>query len=293
MLPLLKLIGDKKEYSLQDTISILANQFNLTEEERHEMLPSGQQPVFINRVGWARTYMKKAGLIEPTRRGYFRITERGITVLKQNPSKIDAQFLLQFPEFREFYKSRQVKPAINTNSEKISDDETPKETLENAYQKLQSNLMSELLEQVRGCSPAYFEKIVLDLLVKMGYGGNRKDAEAVGKSGDGGIDGIIKEDRLGLDTIYVQAKRWQGKVGEPVIRDFAGSLLGKHAKKGVLITTSDFSDEVHRFVSQIDSKVILINGDTLAKLMIEHGVGVATSDTYEIKRIDVDYFNEE
>ena len=287
MLPLLKLAGDRKEHSLREAIEALADEFDLADEERKELLPSGRQATFNNRVGWARTYMKKAGLLESTRRGYFRITKRGLDILKENPEDINVAFLRQFPEFVEFQTPRRKK-------EDKGDEQTPGEDIESAYQRVRRELTKELLQTVKGCSPAFFERLVIDLLVKMGYGGTRKDAgQAIGKSGDGGIDGIIKEDRLGLDTVYIQAKRWDGTVGRPEIQKFAGALAGQKAKKGIVITTSDFSKQAHDYVSLIDTKIVLIDGDTLAQMMIDYNVGVATVSSYELKRVDSDYFTEE
>jgi len=290
MLPLLKFIRDKKEHSLRETIDALADQFHLTAEERRELLPSGNQAIFNNRVGWARTYMKKAGLLKSTRRGYMCITDRGLNVLEQNPQKIDVTFLLQFEEFREFKTFRREKSIEQVEEEQA---ETPEEVLESAYQNLRSDLANDLLKQIMASPPSLFENIVIDLLVKMGYGGSRKDAgEAIGKTGDEGIDGIIKEDPLGLDIIYIQAKKWDNTVGRPEIQKFAGALQGKHARKGIFISTSNFSREARDFASSIDTKIILIDGGQLTQLMIDHNIGVSPSVTYETKKIDLDYFTE-
>ncbi len=292
MLPLLKYLGDNEEHSLRETIEYLADKFQLSNEERKELLPSGQQATFDNRVGWARTYMKKAILLEPTRRGYFRITERGQGVLSQNPQKINVKFLEQFQEFMEFRQVRKEKP--EKPKVEPASVETPEEALEGAYQKLQEGLASDLLQNVKDCSPAFFERLVVALLVQMGYGGSRKEAgQAVGGTADGGIDGIIKEDKLGLDIIFIQAKRWEGTVGRPEIQKFAGALQGQKAKKGIFITTSNFSKEASDYVKNIDTKIILIDGQQLAELMIDNNVGVSPLATYEMKKIDTDYFIEE
>ncbi len=290
MLPFLRLLKDSKEYAVRDTVELLADEFNLSESERREMLPSGQQTILYNRVVWARTYLKKAGLVESIKRGVVKITNRGLQVLKSNPERIDINFLDQFPEFVEFKKIKREKPA-----ELASDElETPEEVLENSFQTLRQSLANEILEQIKSNPPSLFEKIVVDLLVKMGYGGSLRDAgQAIGKSGDEGIDGIIKEDRLGLDIIYVQAKRWANTVGRPEIQKFAGALQGQRAKKGVFITTSDFSRDAQDYASRIDSKIVLIDGEQLAQLMIDHNIGVTPVVNYEIKRIDSDYFSEE
>jgi restriction system protein len=293
MLPLLQLLEDRQEHSLRQVIDSLTNQFKLTQEEQHELLPSGKQAIFDNRVGWARTYLKKAGLLESTRRGFFRITDRGLQALKQKPAKIDVKFLNQFEEFREFRAIRREKPAELDEEEPET---TPEEALANAYQDLKNNLASELLQQLKTSSPRQFENIVIDLLVAMGYGGSRKEAIraiAIGRSGDEGIDGIINEDRLGLDIIYVQAKKWEGTVGRPEIQKFAGALQGQHARKGVFITTSNFSKEAADFASRVDNKIILLDGDTLVQYMIDHNIGVTPSVNYEVKKIDFDYFTEE
>jgi restriction system protein len=292
MLPLLNFAGDGKEHSLRQTIDALADEFDLTEQERRELLPSGQQATFDNRVGWARTYLKKAGLLQSTRRGYYRITERGAETLEQNPPEITAAFLRRFPEFVEFQKppSRAEDVAVR----EVDELRTPEEEIEGAYQKARQGLAIELLQTIPTCSPAFFERLVIDLLVRMGYGGTRKDAgQAIGRSGDGGIDGIIKEDRLGLDIVYVQAKRWENTVSRPEILKFAGALQGQRASKGVFITTSAFSRAAQEYVSRIGSKIVLIDGDMLAQLMIDYNIGVTPVASYELKRLDSDYFTEE
>jgi len=290
MLPLLRLLNDGKEYLFRDTIRMLADQFNLSESERREMLPSGQQTIFQNRVGWARTYLKKAGLVESPKRGAVRITERGVKILASNPQQIDVEFLNQFPEFIQFKNLKREKP-IQVRSEQA---ETPEEVLENAFQSLRQSLANDLLDQIKSSPPALFEKIVVELLVSMGYGGTLKDAgQAVGKSGDEGIDGIIKEDRLGLDIIYVQAKRWANTVGRPEIQKFAGALQGQRAKKGIFITAADFSKEAYDYAAKIDSKIVLIDGEELAQHMIDHNIAVSSVANYEVKRIDSDYFSDE
>jgi restriction system protein len=292
MLPLLQLLGDNNEHSLRETIERLADHFALTESERKQLLASGLQATFDNRVGWARTYMKKAGLLETTKRGYFRITQRGSDTLKQKPVKINTAYLKQFPEFMDFQKAtnKPVEPGIS----EVTSEQTPEETIDAAYQRLRQGLAAELIQTVKKCPPAFFEQLVVDLLVKMGYGGTRQDAgKAIGRSGDEGIDGIINEDRLGLDVVYVQAKRWDGGVGRQEIQKFAGALAGQHARKGIFITTSSFSKDAREYVSRVDSKIVLIDGDTLAQLMIDYGIGVATVTTYDLKRVDSDYFSEE
>ena len=291
MLPLLEFSRDKKEHSLREAVDYLTDKYKLSEEDRKKLLPSGQQEVFKNRVGWARTYMKKAGLLESTRRGYIRITDRGLEILAQSPDRINNKFLDRYEELRQF-RTVHLKEKVTPDPD--SDEVTAEEALESAYNQLRDNLAGELLQQVKAVSPNLFEKIVVELLLKMGYGGSRKDAgQAIGKSGDEGIDGIIKEDRLGLDVIYLQAKRWDGSVGRPEIQKFVGALHGKRAKKGVFITTGTFTSEANGYVATIDPKVILIDGRMLADLMIDHNLGVSSSINYEIKKIDTDYLEEE
>jgi len=290
MLPLLQLLGDQKEHSLRDTIIALAKQLNLSEEEREALLPSGSQRIFDNRVSWARTYMKKAGLIQSPERGLIVISNRGMEVLKNSPQEIDVNFLNQFDEFKQFRLLRRAR--VDDGLE--SPESTPEEALESAYQRLHDDLSVELIQQLKSCSPSHFERIVVELLVKMGYGGSLYDAgRAIGKSGDEGIDGIIKEDRLGLDIIYIQAKRWENTVGRPEVQKFAGALQGHRARKGILITTSSFSKDAHEYVSKIESKIILIDGELLSQLMIDYDLGVTSISTYKIKRVDSDYFADE
>ena len=294
MLPLLKITGDKQEHSLREIVETLAQQFGLTKEDRGQVLPSGTQSRFLNRVSWAGTYLKKAVLLETAGRARFRITPRGLQVLGEKPSQIHTSFLKQFAEFQEFqHRSRQRQDSDQDGNDESSQP-TPEEALESGYQSLRRELAQELLERIRICSPHFFEKLVVDLLVAMGYGGSRKDAgQAIGQSGDGGIDGIIKEDRLGLDAVYVQAKRWEGTVGRPVVQGFAGSLEGQRARKGVLIATSQFSQDAKDYVGKIEKKIVLIEGEQLAQMMIDHGVGVTEVASYVLKRVDLDYFGEE
>ncbi len=289
MLPLLRFAGDRAEHSLREAIESVADEFLLSDEERRALLPSGQQEVFDNRVGWARTYMKKAGLLRTTRRGFFEITDKGLGVLGQKPSNIDAKFLEQFQEFREFKALRKERmPGSDSEEEET---QTPEEDLEGAYQNLRTDLAAELLTQIKQSPPSLFERLVVELLVKMGYGGSRKDAgKAIGKSHDEGIDGIIKEDRLGLGIIYIQAKRWENTVGRPEIQKFAGALQGQRARKGIFITTSDFSRDAKDYASRIENKIVLIDGEQLAQMLIDNNVGVTTVANYEIKRVDSDYF---
>jgi len=253
MLPLLEIIGDKKEYTIQEIRDSLAKYFNLTEEEKSEPLPKSKQKRFNNRVGWARTYLKKAELLVYTQKDVFKITDRGLTLLKEKPSKINIKYLRRFPEFLEFNTpSKKEKKIKDTVAEILLEEKTPEELLEIGYEKFQEKLLSDMLEKVKQCSPEFFERLVVELLVSMGYGGSFEDAgKAIGKSGDEGIDGIIKEDKLGLDVIYLQAKKWANPVGSPEIQKFAGALLGKKAKKGIFITTSTFSESAITYAKNI------------------------------------------
>ena len=294
MQPLLKFLGDEQEHSKRESVEALAKEFHLTNEEMNELLSSGQQAVFDNRVGWARTYMKKAGLVESTRRGFFRITQGGLDVLKKNPKALDIKFLDQFPGFKEFRQVKRVKKGQEPVFIGRDDEQTPEELLESGYQKIRQDLIQELLGQIKQCSPIFFERLVVELLVKMGYGGSRQDAgKAVGRSGDEGIDGMIKEDRLGLDVIYIQAKRWDATIGRPEIQKFVGALQGQRAKKGIFITTADFSNEAIQYASSIDCKIVLVDGEQLAQLMIDFNLGVSKIAFYEIKKVNSDYFTEE
>lgn len=264
MLPLLKYAGDSKEHSIYEAIEHISDLFGLSDAERRELLPSGQQYIITNRVGWARTYLKKAGLLESTKRAYFKITERGLDILKSHPSKINTNYLKQFPEFHEFQARRKEKESPEGNLKQVSEPRTPQELIEQGFQRLYNDLTYELLDAVKQSSPHFFEKLVVEPLLAMGYGGSRKDAgKAVGKSGDGGIDGIINEDKLGLDVIYIQAKRWESSVGSKEIRNFVGSLVGHKANKGVFITTSSYSKEALEYVKSINHKVILVDGEML------------------------------
>ena len=291
MLPLLELAADNHTHRVRDAVDLLADRLRLTDEERRARSSDGQSPRFYHRVSLAREYLKKAGLLETPGRGQFRITERGRRVLESRPDRVDLKFLRQL-EGSPGADAGEGQPSP-PDEEPSETAVTPEEALQNAFETLRHSLAGELLDQVKQSSPAFFEELVVDVLVRMGYGGSRKDAgEAIGQAGDEGIDGIIKEDRLGLDIIYLQAKRWASTVGRPEVQRFVGALQGKRARKGVFITTSTFSREAVQYADSIDIKVILIDGKQLAELMIEHGVGVRTDTTYELKRIDADYFPE-
>ena len=295
MLPLLKFTADGAEHNAREAIEAIAVEFSLSPDERREPLPSGRALLFDNRLAWALFHMKKAGLMESPRRGLFRITPQGQDFLAKKPVGLNLKLLEQFPEFQEFRATAsknkdEVKPSFPI----ATSEQTPEEALDFAHQSIRQALAQELLSRILSCSPLFFEDLVVELLVAMGYGGSRRDAgERVGQSGDGGIDGIIKEDRLGLDTIYIQAKRWQGSVGRPEIQKFVGALQGQRARKGVFITTSAFTADAIDYASRIDTKVVLIDGQQLANLMMDFDVGVSVAATYAVKRIDSDYFEEE
>jgi restriction system protein len=299
-LPLLTLLSDGNDWRVRDAIESLAEEFQLTPAERVQRIPSGKALMFDNRVAWACTHMLKAGVIERVSRGTYRVSERGRELLSTNPPRIDIALLGQYPEYRAFRRPRTrrvapdnvdgIEPFAN-NAETIDD---PIEALSDSYQQLRAQLAQELLDEVKASPPSFFERVVIDLLVAMGYGGSHADAaQAVGRSGDGGIDGIIKEDRLGLDAVYIQAKRWENVVGRPVVQGFAGSLEGQRARKGVMITTSEFSRGAHEYVGVIEKRIVLIDGERLAELMIDYGIGVTEVASYTIHRVDSDYFSDE
>ena len=297
MLPLLKLVSDRQEHKYRDLIENLAVKFKVTDDERKELLASGNQAIFDNRVGWAKTYLKKAGLLDSPKRATFVITQIGLDTLKKNPDRIDAKYLKQFPAFLEFQNASKGE---NDSEEEVviveTSEQTPEENLAKAYQRIRKSLASELLNKVVELSPTFFERFVVELLVKMGYGGSIKDAgKAIGKSGDEGIDGTIKEDKLGLDIIYIQAKRWKpgNVVGRPELHKFVGALAGQGAKKGIFITTSNFTKEALEYTPKNDTKIVHIDGNQLAQLMIDYNLGCTTQQIYELKKIDSDYFGEE
>ncbi len=296
MLPLLEFASDGQEHTLSQSIANLATHFNLTAVERKELLPSGKQSRFNNRVGWSSTHFKKAGLFSYPSRGKFQITPRGLDLLKTKPERINTNLLKQFPEYLDFISTTIKSPTRadgTLNSLPPSIEETPDEVMASAYQELRQNLVIELLDRIKSCSPAFFEQLVIELLVKMGYGGSLADAgKAIGRTGDEGIDGIIKEDRLGLDVIYIQAKRWQNTVGRPDIQQFVGALAGKGAKKGVFITTSKFSEQAKSYLPA-EIKVVLIDGEQLANYALDVNLGVSVICEYQIKRLDLDYFEGE
>jgi restriction system protein len=296
MLPLLRQISDRQDHKIRDIVEALAKEFKLTESEKEELLPSGQQAIFDNRVAWAKTYLKKAGLLDSPKRAIITITDRGLDVLRKKPEQINVKFLKQFPEFVEFQSIKKEEEITKDEVIEETSTQTPEETLETSYIKIRKSLAQELINKVMTLPPAFFERLVVELLVKMGYGGSMQDAgKAIGKTGDEGIDGTIKEDKLGLDIIYIQAKRWQpgNVVGRPEIQKFVGALAGQGAKKGIFITTSSFTKEANEYTPRNETKIVLIDGVQLAQLMIDYNLGVTTVNTFELKRIDSDYFGEE
>jgi restriction system protein len=294
--PLLEIALDENEHSTKEAREILSKIFNLTANELEERLPSGTQTTFDNRVAWAKSFFVQAKVFESPKRGFFKITPRGFELHKQGHKRIDIRILNQYPEFKAFHTaSKSVKKdPIEHNHDQENQSETPEELLQKSYQSIRNELAANLLEKVKLNSPSFFENLVVDLMVSMGYGGTRSDAsQSIGKTGDEGIDGIIKEDRLGLDVIYLQAKRWEGTVGRPEVQKFVGALHGQRAKKGVFITTGRYSNDAIDYIKNIDPKVILIDGERLVDFMIDFNLGTTTSTTYEIKKIDSDYFTED
>lgn len=296
MLPLLTLAQDGREHSLAEARQVIARQIGLTDAERNEPLPSGRARRYDNRVSWAKVYLEQAGLLASSRRAHFQITDQGRRVLAENPQRIDIGLLERFEQFKRYRNAaRNAEGQTQTVSEPTHvQSATPEELLEQAYQSMRAELASELLLRVKASSPQFFETLVVELLLKMGYGRSRAEAgRAIGRVGDEGIDGIISEDRLGLDTIYLQAKRWEGTVGRPEVQKFVGALHGKRARKGVFITTGSFSTEAKDYVSHIDPRVVLIDGLELAQYMVDLNLGATPKATYEVKRIDSDYFSDE
>ena len=296
LLPLMQLASDGKEHSLRESIEYAANFLKISEDDRKILLPSGTQATFDNRVGWAKTHLLKAKLLESPRRSIFQITERGKDVISKKPLQINAKFLKQFPEYLEFCGANTtIENSSLPSQDNLTEQISPEEALDAVYQKLKLALAQDLLTLVKDCTPDFFERLVVKLLVKMGYGGSIQDAgKAIGRSGDEGIDGIIKEDRLGLDAIYIQAKKWEGTVGRPEIQKFVGALAGQGAKKGVFITTSSFSKDAHEYAKNMkDTKVVLLDGEQLTQYMIDYNLGVSVISQYEVKKIDSDFFADE
>jgi restriction system protein len=289
MLPLLHVLSNGADWRFRDLVNEISLRLELSDADREVTLPSGQTTI-ANRVGWARTYLKKAGLIESPARGVLKLSPEGRRTLGEKPTRIDGAYLRKYPAFVEFVQK--AKPESETQAIELHS--TPEEALSNAYEAINNTLADEILDKIGNCSPAFFERLVVKLLVAMGYGGSLADAgQAIGKSGDGGIDGIIKEDKLGLDIVCIQAKRWTNVVGRPEVQAFAGSMEGHRARKGVFITTSTYSKEALDYVTRTERKIVLLDGAQLAKLMIEHGVGVTTARTLVLRKLDLDYFEDE
>lgn len=295
MLPLLQMAADNEVHEIRTAMAVLARKMEISADEQGAMLRSGKQTRFYNRVTWALTYLTKSLLLEKPSRGCFKITERGKEVLATSPSRIDNAFLERFPEYQAFKtkKAKVATPADTADIGSSDSDPTPDEQIDAAYRELREALADELLTRIRSGTPKFFEQLVVDVLVAMGYGGSLSDAaQVVGKSGDGGIDGVIKEDRLGLDTIYVQAKRHEASIGSGPIREFVGSLGERRATKGVFITSGAFTSGAREAASRAHTRVVLIDGDQLADLMIDHGVGVSDYKSFAVKKLDIDYFEE-
>jgi len=296
MLPLIKIAADGKEKSISEAMDTLAFQMHISKTDQELMLPSGTQTQYYNRISWAITYLAKSLLLEKTGRGRFKITPRGAEVFSKSPARIDNNFLNQFPEYKQFKtkkaeKAWESRRAADLPTLSADPGITPEERLEAAYVELRDSLADDLQRRVRAGSPKFFEHLVIRLLVAMDYGGGQVDrAEVTGKSGDDGIDGIIREDRLGLDMVYVQAKKWDNSVGPGEIDKFVGSLMRKKASKGVFITSGTFTEGALRAAKEAAVKVRLIDGDELAELMIDYSVGVAAADSYVVKKVDTDFF---
>jgi restriction system protein len=296
MLPLVKILGDGQERTMRDVTDLLADSFGLTDQERAELLPSGQQTIFSNRVAWAKSHLKAAALLENPVRGRVLISELGRKILEVKPPAINVKFLKQYPAYCEFIGKSAPAQEEGASGETLSIEErrTPLELIDAAYKSLRQATAEDLLSKLKACSPPFFESVVVRLLMAMGYGGVAGHGKVIGKSGDGGIDGVIKQDKLGLDVVCIQAKRWDGPVGRPTIQGFVGSMDYIRAKKGVILTTSTFTKDALDFVERIEGKkVVLINGDQLADFMIDHGLGVTTTKVYEIREVSNDFFDEE
>jgi restriction system protein len=293
MLPLLTFLQDGGEHDYAEAAAALKKALAVSDEDLAELLPSGKQTKFMNRLYWTKVHLSKALLVETTTPKKFRLTNRGVELLNEMPKTVGMQLLSRFPEYGVFRNGKQsASPTLAPNEDVM--EETPEEQLEAAYRTIRQNLEQALLSYVLKAPPAFFEQLVIDLLIAMGYGGSRRDAgQAVGKNSDGGIDGIISEDRLGLDIIYLQAKRWQNTVGSPEVRDFVGSLVGHSASKGVFLTTSSFSKDARDYVRKVPQKVVLIDGSRLVELMVDYGIGVSDVIAYHVKKVDTDYFDAE
>ncbi len=298
MLPLLLFLADDNEHTNTEIVSHISDYFGLTEEERNMRIPSGPQYLIYSRVYWAKTYLKKAKLIEETSKSVNVLTKRGHAVLNEKPERVDVKYLLKFKEFKDYRnanKDKSLTPSTSDFNDKpiVNQEMTPEDSIIEGTQKLKSSIIDDLLDQIKENTPRFFENLVVQLLVKMGYGGSFDEAaQVVGKTGDGGIDGVIKEDRLGLDLVYVQAKRWQNNIGSPEIQGFVGALAGKKSKKGIFITTSTFTKAALEYAKTIEHNIVLIDGKKFAELMFEFNLGVTVQKVLEIKVIDSDFFHD-
>lgn len=295
MRPFLEIVNAAggQEVKLRDVINHIADSFQLTEEERQERLPSGKQTVLDNRIGWARTYLTKAGLLEVTRRAHFVITERGQNAISNPNTVIDNQYLKQFDEFIAFKDQKNGQSELGESSQSIAEETTPDEVLRAAYKQINDALASEILARTRKVSPAFFEPLLIDLLLAMGYGGTGEGmAHTLGKSGDNGVDGVINQDPLGVDQVYIQAKRYAdgNNISAGDIRDFFGALNLKKAQKGIFITTSDFTPSAVQTAKDLGMRIVLINGKELAKLMLRYNIGSRDEQVIYLKRIDEEFF---
>lgn len=297
MLPLLKLTGDGAEHTLSGSVQAMAEEFHLSSEERAQSLPHANQTAIYNRVAWASSYLRYAALLAATGRGRFRITEQGQKVLASPPQRIDTKYLLQFPEFKAFRENvgKEVVPGtLTSTAPSAMPVQTPEEAIASNYATFRASVEQELLERIKVAQPVFLERLIVQLLVAMGYGGSQEDAgQAIGQTGDGGIDGVIKEDRLGIDAIYLQAKRWDATVGRPTVQAFVGALAGRHAQRGVLITTSTFSADARAYVDGIAQRIVLIDGRQLARHMVDFGVGVVpVGQPFVLNRVDPEFFDD-
>lgn len=294
MLPALRQLADGETRSVANLRERIASHLGLTDDEMAEVFEQSGRPVFPHRLYWAKQYLERAGAVESPGRGFVRITERGQQLVEENSPRIDRRFLLRFPEFQSWLKGSDTEQSTPAEVElAVQPDGSPHETMETAHREMRKAVESEILDAIKSASPQFLERVVVDLLVKLGYGGAGDSGKHLGRSGDGGVDGVIWEDKLGLDLIYVRAKRWQNTVGRPEIQAFSGSLDGFRARKGVFITTSTFTREARDYVSSIEKKIVLIDGHELARLLFDTGLGVSTEITYPVKRIDSDYFAED
>lgn len=295
MLPVLEIFKDSKEHNVEEIRNIISRNFKLSEEDLNQLLPSRTSKLFHNRVAWSIAHLKMADLIKSTKRSFYQITNDGLNILEKKHNRIDLSVLktiTAYSEKRNTWGKNETSDEESDTIEKIV--KTPDELIEEGYEKIKFEVSDEIIRTIKSCSPHFFEKLVLDVLIKLGYGGsNIEQAKLLGKSGDDGVDGLINEDKLGLDVIYVQAKRWEGQVGQPEIQKFAGALQGQRAKKGIFITTSTFSKPALDYVEKIENRIILVDGKKLAELMIDNDVGVSTKKIYAVKKIDSDYFAEE